>query len=482
MAQPIIIQWPLSSYTGWGVYALNLALSWAADAGLEAMGGSPVNLDRITIDPLRRQSLMQFIVRSLRLQQEFEKFANEVINLNVPVLVALGNGAQVGYRTAHNVVLQGAPTIGVIFFESAFDADGIQRAKRYPLIITGSHWNEALLRGYGVKRVRTVLQGIDPTNFHPGPRIGLMPERFLVFSGGNAEARKGQDLVLAAFRIFATRHPEALLVTAWHCPWPQIALSLDRSGKAAPVVFKDKGALDVTSWAAATGIPSKQVLDLGPVPNILMPPILREMNVAVFPNRAEGGTNLVAMECMACGVPVILSCNTGHRDLIEGENCYALDRQGPVPGAFTGVGGIEGWGESDVDEIVERLEQAFADQAEARRRGALGAKTLSVLTWFATARALKETLREMPGYDQSDTAATITMRVRRETRPISRAWTPDSLSTTPPASLTVEERNLVNWLEGQITIKRTSSSHVWSRLSRFLSRAISATQRTGSTF
>src|SRR5262249_9752728 len=157
----------------------------------------------------------------------------------------------------------------------------------------------------------------------------------------------------------------------------------------------DGGALDVPAWAAASGISNNQILDLGSVPNMLMPPILREMNVAVFPNRAEGGTNLVAMECMACGVPVVLSRNTGHRDLIDGENCYTLDRQGPVPGAWTGVDGVEGWCESDVDEIVERLEQVFVDQAEARRRGARGANTLSALTWAATAKALKEIVLEM---------------------------------------------------------------------------------------
>jgi hypothetical protein len=43
-----------------------------------------------------------------------------------------------------------------------------------------------------------------------------------------------------------------------------------------------------------------------------MPQILREIDVAVVPNRFEGGTNLVAMECMACGMPVILSANTGY--------------------------------------------------------------------------------------------------------------------------------------------------------------------------
>jgi glycosyltransferase involved in cell wall biosynthesis len=121
-----------------------------------------------------------------------------------------------------------------------------------------------------------------------------------------------------------------------------------------------------------------------------MPPILREMDVAVFPNRSEGGTNLVAMECMACGVPTILSRNTGHLDLIEDGNCYALDRQAPVGGQGAGVGGTPGWGDSDVDEIVDALERAHADRSDARRRGLAGAATLSRFTWAATAARMKE--------------------------------------------------------------------------------------------
>jgi glycosyltransferase involved in cell wall biosynthesis len=394
MVQAVIIQCTLSSYFGWGVYGLNLALSWALDPDISLVGGLPINMERITVDPLRRQALAPFIARSTNFQNKIKRYAHKTVNINAPVVLALGDGARSG-AFAHEVKLQGSPTIGMIFFERAFNAEAIERAKQFPLIITGSHWNEAVLRAYGIERVRTVLQGVDPANFHPGPRIGVMPGRFLVFSGGKAEDRKGQDLVLAAFKIFAESHPEALLVTAWHSSWPQFARSLDRSGKAAPVAFTDKGTLDVTAWATATGIPKNQVLDLGSVPNLLMPTILREMNVAVFPNRAEGGTNLVAMECMACSVPVVLSRNTGHRDLIDGENCYTLDRQHQVPDAWTGVDGVEGWGESDVDEIVERLEQIFADPNEARRRGALGAKTLSTLTWTANARALKEIVLEM---------------------------------------------------------------------------------------
>jgi glycosyltransferase involved in cell wall biosynthesis len=238
--------------------------------------------------------------------------------------------------------------------------------------------------------VRTVLQGVDPALFHPAPRRGLMPDRFLVFSGGKLERRKGQDLVLAAFRVFAQRHPDALLVTAWHSPWPKVARTLDVSGLAAPVPFAGSGAADVTGWAVASGVPANQILDLGLIPNASMPPVLREMDVALFPNRCEGGTNLVAMECMACGVPAILSRNSGHLDLIEDGNCYPLERQAGLAGKEGPFNGVSGWGESDVDEIVAALEAAYADRDDARRRGLAGAQTLSRHSWAATARGMKD--------------------------------------------------------------------------------------------
>jgi hypothetical protein len=37
--------------------------------------------------------------------------------------------------------------------------------------------------------------------------------------GGKLELRKGQDLVVAAFRVFRQRHPEARLIVAWHNSW-----------------------------------------------------------------------------------------------------------------------------------------------------------------------------------------------------------------------------------------------------------------------
>jgi glycosyltransferase involved in cell wall biosynthesis len=138
--------------------------------------------------------------------------------------------------------------------------------------------------------------------------------------------------------------------------------------------------VDPAAWVAANGIPTDSFVDLGTVPNFQMPPILRECDVALFPNRAEGGTNLVAMECMACGVPCIISANTGHLDLIRLDTCLPLTRQTPVAPAAS-LGGTNGWGESDLEEIVEALETVWQDRRRAEAIGRTGAALMAELTW-----------------------------------------------------------------------------------------------------
>ena len=389
MTQPVMIQWSISSFFGWGVYGLNLAMHWAGDSEIEPVCVAPFDAGQIALDPLRERAILPFLVRSMKFQADLSHHANGGASADVPLLLALGNGLN-GSPAVHNVVLEGRPTIGVVFFEEALDPEAIKRGKLLPLIVTGSTWNERVLRAYGFENVRTVVQGIDPTHFHTGPKLGMMRDRFLIFSGGKAELRKGQDIVMAAFKVFAKRHPEATLVTAWHSPWPHFARSLDQTGLAAPVAFNKEGKLDIAAWAAANDIAADQVIDLGNVPNVSMPTVLREMDAAVFTNRSEGGTNLVAMECMACGIPVVLSRNTGHLDLIQDDNCYPLDDQKAVENRWNSVGEVACWGESQVGEVVERLEEIFQDRAAAKKRGLRAARMMQRMTWAETARQMKE--------------------------------------------------------------------------------------------
>jgi glycosyltransferase involved in cell wall biosynthesis len=399
LRRKVIISWGVSSYYGWGVYGLNLALAWAHDPDLSLMAGLPVNPKELAVDPVRARALGEFLRESARLRGQLEPFRGREVTAQAPLLAGLGGD----FRPVPlgDIRFTGTPTIGVTFFETAlFSPEAIEVAASHPLILTGSTWNEQVLRAYGLTNVRTVLQGVDPSLFHPAPQVRYAGDRFLVFSGGKLELRKGQDITIAAFRRFAERHPDAVLVAAWHSPWPQIARGVDKSGLAAPVTFHEGGGLDAAGWAAANGLRPDQFLDAGQTPNPLMPQLLRQMDVALFPNRCEGGTNLVAMECMACGVPTILSANTGHLDLIEEDNCFPLERQSAVTTepAAAAFGATPGWGESDVDEAVELLERAYRDREAARHRGQRGAETLSRLTWARTAAGVKAALFEVCGW------------------------------------------------------------------------------------
>jgi glycosyltransferase involved in cell wall biosynthesis len=390
----VFINWLISSYTGWGVYGLNLALHWSRDPDLSPTVSGWIDSNSLALDPLRRRALAPVLQRSLAFQEKLKAYENGTATVQAPALNYFDDRFIVG-PMAHRVRLVGTPTVAVTFFETTqLDVQAVERAGQYPLVVAGSSWNRDILRAHGLPNVQLAIQGIDPTLFHPAPKAGHLSDRFLVFSGGKLERRKGQDIVLAGFKKFAEKRPDALLVAAWHSPAMGYAETLNDADLVSPVVYKTgpdgkPAAVDAVAWAQANGLGPDQFLDLGSVPNTLMPTVLREMDVALFPNRAEGGTNLVAMECMACGVPTILSRNTGHLDLIDGDNCFPLVRQGALAGREAARGGVAGWGESDIDEVVEQLERVYAHRQEARERGLRGAAFLAQYSWARTAAQMK---------------------------------------------------------------------------------------------
>jgi glycosyltransferase involved in cell wall biosynthesis len=229
----------------------------------------------------------------------------------------------------------------MVFEDTRMTAEKLERLRTFDWLVTASRWNRDVLQQHGLPSV-LIPQGIDPTIFHPAPKSGRWRDRFVVFSGGKLEYRKGQDIVLAAFREFHSSHPDALLVTAWQNQWPQLVRDMTLNGhvSVAPVVTSE-GA-DIEGWFADNGLPESAAIDLGMVPNPLLGQIIREADVAVFASRAEGGTNLMAMECMAAGVPTIVSESTGHWDLVA-ERVPSV-RKPLKPTAF--FDGIEGWRET----------------------------------------------------------------------------------------------------------------------------------------
>jgi glycosyltransferase involved in cell wall biosynthesis len=341
-------------------------------------------------NPLHQALLQPLLKEPQRVAQLLQQNPGKALKGNFLLLKALGNQFETT-KTLERV--SGKQNVGVIFFEDTqLSQTALARANTYDLIVAGSTWNAEVLKSYGCTHVCTVPQGVDPTIFHPAPRARLFGDRFVIFSGGKLEYRKGQDIVVKAFRIFQSRHPEALLLTAWHNFWPQTMTELTQSGYVTglPKVSQN-GQLQIPEWLVTNGIPATACIDIGLIPNYLVGQILREADAAVFANRGEGGTNLAAMESLACGVPTILSANTGHLDLIDEAHCYSLRTQGTVK-PISSYPGVAGWGESDPEELVEALEKIYSDRQEAERRSLNATHFMQNWTWEKQVSRLIEAL------------------------------------------------------------------------------------------
>lgn len=386
--QRIGITWQITDLHGWGVFGLNVALELALNGPVHPLILSPPYISAPT--PRISRLLDPFVKEQEALLKQIDAQQGQVLIKEALLLHSLGNAFM---HSPISEKIRGHANIGFIFFEDGrLSETALERARVYDKIVAGSSWNRDLILEHGIENASFVSQGVDLSRFSPRARTGTFGDRFVVFSGGKLELRKGQDLVAAAFRIFHERHPDSILLTNWHNAWPETFSNLTLSPHCdnAPSVNEDRVA-DFPGWTQGMGIQEGSHMDIGAVPNAHLPQIIAETDVALFPNRCEGGTNLVAMEVMASGIPCILSANSGHLDIISGDNCYVLEKQS-VTSPEIDPSGI--WHDSDIDEIVERLEQAYTDREDAKRRAEAGVKFMQGLSWSNQTKALIEDLAD----------------------------------------------------------------------------------------
>lgn len=394
-SEHVVIDWPITPYTGWGNYGIQL-IQALLQRNREIPLPSYTNDHTSFCDPLWLSKLRELESQAGQLRE---------ILAAMPAGNQLATNARLCFSPMGNCIeqprLRANYQVGVTFFEcSRFSERHLHNLKAYDLVIAGSRWNADLLIQLGCNDVELVHQGIDTSRFNPEPVPRLVQRSLVIFSGGKLEARKGQDIVLAAFRELLRSHPDAMLMVAWGNVGG-VALETIAQMPHCHGVPKAATPRALASWLQANGIPEANLMVLPSLVNQQLPNLIKQADVAVFTSRCEGGTNLMAMETLACGVPTVLSANTGHLDLLElnlphvigvgnnGLGAVNKDICRPYGGDPLGL-----WGETDPLEVAASWRAIAADRAQWRSRGIAGALKFKSFSWAASMAKLIKLLEQ----------------------------------------------------------------------------------------
>jgi len=214
----------------------------------------------------------------------------------------------------------------------------------------------------------------------------LYQDSFVIFSGGKLELRKGQDIVIRAFKVLQDKFDDVLLINAWYNLWDQSVGTMQLSPYIRFEMPKGDYSRAVNHLLAANGIDVRNVITLPSIPNREMPTVYRNSDIGLFPNRCEGGTNLVLMEYMACGKPVIASDTSGHQDILTDENSVPIKSSQPFNVQTQDGKLLFQWDDPNFDEVVSKLEWAYWHREELKEIGQNAGIDLSLTTWSKSAK------------------------------------------------------------------------------------------------
>ena len=280
---------------------------------------------------------------------------------------------------------------GYTFFENELTRHSLENAKTYDLVLAGSSWCRDRLLERGIANCDVLIQGIDPQLFHPA---GEEPDedRFILFSGGKFELRKGQDLVLRAVKVLQDKYPDIWLVNCWYNLWPE-SMRLMESSKHIRFEAREGSWQEVMRRTyELNGLDASRIVTCDLMAPELLPELYRRTHLGVFPNRCEGGTNLVLMEYMACGRPAVVSHATGHTDVATADNALLLREMSEFRIVGADRKPFARWAEPSLDELVSRIEYAYSHREGLKAIGRKAAASMQGFTWQAMAEALLRTL------------------------------------------------------------------------------------------
>ncbi len=296
--------------------------------------------------------------------------------------------------------VSGKENFGYTVFENELNECSYINSKNYNKIIAASNWGRDKLLEAGISNADCIIQGIDTKLFFPEEQK-RNDNLFVIFSGGKLELRKGQDLVLKAISILQKKYKDIVLITAWYNLWLESARLMSLSKY---IKYEERG----STWQEfmnhiylINDVDPSKVITMPLVPNQKLRELYLKSDIGLFPNRCEGGTNLVMMEYMACGKPVIASFNTGHKDVLTEFNSLPLKQMKSYRIFNDEQKLVSDWEEPNLDEIISKIEYAYNHRYELKIIGNEAAKSMMNFTWAKTA----ENLLKVIGFNVDDSEA-----------------------------------------------------------------------------
>jgi glycosyltransferase involved in cell wall biosynthesis len=299
-------------------------------------------------------------------------------------------------HTISNILFQpsfevsGDYNAGYCFFELIPAELSIRNAMSFDHIFCGSTYNVKILEQFDVFHTSLLIQGVDHDIFSRAP-ARQENGKFNIFSGGKFEFRKGQDLVLAAFKALMDKYPDLHLTTVWENLWPESAATMSASTHIKLNLWGNSWKERMATLCVLNGIPPERVTHHEICSQSDVARIMADTDLGVFPNRCEGGTNLMLMEYMARQRPVIASYNSGHMDVANAGNSRLLTQQDHITlKPYPGMNLTACWWEPQLDELIDAIEWAHEHRERLGAYAKSAADTMERWTWKHMADTVME--------------------------------------------------------------------------------------------
>ncbi len=248
------------------------------------------------------------------------------------------------------------------FFEiCTLDQKRIASIKATDMILAPTKWaKDVILHHIPNHPVSVVNIGVDRKIFYDLPY--QQTEKYVFFTCGKWEVRKGHDLIIEAFvRAFSNKKNVELWMM---CHNPFLTPEEERY------------------WNSLASHPMIKVL-----PRVRtqaeLANIMRKTSCGVFPSRAEGW-NMELLEMMSCGKPVIASNYSAHTEYCTEENSTLLSVEDLIPAVDNKwFFGESLWADINVEELISAMRDMYNKRVINNEKGI---ETTKRLSWESCAK------------------------------------------------------------------------------------------------